>query len=59
VLAPALPALILLAVITAGMVDPPQNGLVTQLHLTKTVTAVNVPLDTVGLDSAGWNVTPR
>lgn len=39
VLAPALPALILLAVTTAGTVDPPRAGLETQLHLT----SVSVP----------------
>jgi len=33
VLAPALPALVLLAVTTAGMVDPPTTGLATQLHV--------------------------
>lgn len=33
VLAPALPALVLLAVTTAGMVDPPQAGLAAQLHV--------------------------
>ncbi len=39
VLAPALPALILLAVTTAGTVDPPQAGLETQLRLTHAVTS--------------------
>jgi hypothetical protein len=59
VLAPALPALILLAVTTAGMVDPPQHGLVTQLHLTETTTAVNAPTDAVAPGSVAWSVTPR
>jgi hypothetical protein len=59
VLAPALPALILLAVTTAGMVDPPQHGLVTQLHLTKTTTAVHASTDAAGPGSAAWSVTPR
>jgi hypothetical protein len=40
VLAPALPALILLAVTTAGMVDPPRAGLQTQLHVTAVTTTV-------------------
>jgi hypothetical protein len=55
VLAPALPALILLAVTTAGMVDPPQAGLLTQLHLTKTVVSV----DTSHGGSPTWSVTAR
>ncbi len=40
VLAPALPALILLAVTTAGTVDPPRSGLESQLHLTAVTTTV-------------------
>jgi hypothetical protein len=59
VLAPALPALLLLAVTTAGMVDPPQHGLVTQLHLTKTATVVIAPVDAVGTGSVAWSVTAR
>jgi hypothetical protein len=38
VLAPALPALVLLAITTAGMVDPPQAGLATQLHVSNVTT---------------------
>jgi len=38
VLAPALPALILLAITTAGTVDPPRAGLDAQLRLTGSVT---------------------
>jgi hypothetical protein len=55
VLAPALPALILLAITTAGMVDPPQAGLLTQLHLTKTAVAA----DTSHTGSTTWSVTAR
>jgi hypothetical protein len=40
VLAPALPALILLAVTTAGTVDPPSTGLASQLHVPPPVTVV-------------------
>jgi hypothetical protein len=47
VLAPALPALAMLAVITAGMIDPPSTGLTSQLHITKTGVA------------STWAVTPR
>ena len=47
VLAPALPALVMLGVITAGMIDPPSTGLISQLHITKT-----------GAPST-WAVTPR
>ena len=43
ILAPALPALILLAVTTAGTVDPPATGLVSQLHVPKTQTLVVTP----------------
>ena len=43
VLAPALPALVLLAITTAGMVDPPRAGLVAQLHLTSATTTVSHP----------------
>jgi hypothetical protein len=43
VLAPALPALILLAVTTAGTVDPPSAGLVSQLHVPPPVTVVVTP----------------
>jgi hypothetical protein len=55
VLAPALPALILLAITTAGMVDPPAHGLLNQLHLTKTVHATS----NSGPGSPSWDVTPR
>jgi hypothetical protein len=55
VLAPALPALILLAVTTAGFVDPPQAGLLAQLHLSNTVTS----MDTSDRGSPTWNVTAR
>jgi hypothetical protein len=55
VLAPALPALILLAITTAGMVDPPTHGLVTQLHLTKTAQATT----NSGPSSPSWDITPR
>jgi hypothetical protein len=54
VLAPALPALILLAVTTAGMVDPPQAGLLTQLHLARTAS-----IDTFHEGSPTWSVTAR
>jgi hypothetical protein len=40
VLAPALPALVLLAVTTAGLVDPPQAGLIAQLPLTSSTVSV-------------------
>jgi hypothetical protein len=43
ILAPALPALILLAITTAGTVDPPAAGLVTQLHVPKAQTLVVTP----------------
>jgi hypothetical protein len=43
VLAPALPALVLLAVTTAGTVDPPSTGLVSQLHVPPTVTLTVTP----------------
>jgi hypothetical protein len=43
VLAPALPALILLAVTTAGTVDPPSTGLVSQLHVPPAQTFVVSP----------------
>jgi hypothetical protein len=55
VLAPALPALILLAVTTAGMVDPPQSGLLSQLHLTKAASAESSSRP----GSATWSVTAR
>jgi hypothetical protein len=55
VLAPALPALILLAVTTAGFVDPPQAGLLAQLHVTKTAASVN----TSGSGLPTWSVTAR
>ena len=43
VLAPALPALILLAITTAGTVDPPSTGLVSQLHVPPAQTLVVTP----------------
>jgi hypothetical protein len=43
ILAPALPALILLAVTTAGTVDPPSTGLVSQLHVPPAQTYVVTP----------------
>ncbi len=43
VLAPALPALVLLAVTTAGMVDPPSAGLGSQLHVPHAVTMTVTP----------------
>ena len=43
VLAPALPALVLLAVTTAGTVDPPSTGLVSQLHVPPPVTLTITP----------------
>jgi hypothetical protein len=43
VLAPALPALVLLAVTTAGTVDPPTTGLVSQLHVPPAQTLVVTP----------------
>lgn len=46
VLAPALPALVLLAVTTAGMVDPPTAGLATQLHVSS-VTSTTTPTTTL------------
>jgi hypothetical protein len=52
VLAPALPALCLLAFVTAGMIDPPQSGLTSQLHITKLAT-------TQPADQSTWSVTPR
>ena len=42
-LAPALPALVLLAVTTAGTVDPPSTGLVSQLHVPPPVTLTVTP----------------
>jgi hypothetical protein len=49
-----LPALILLAITTAGMIDPPQGGLVTQLHLTKTAATCSA-----GAACSHWVITPR
>jgi len=43
ILAPALPALILLAITTAGTVDPPSTGLVSQLHVPPAQTLVVTP----------------
>ncbi len=43
ILAPALPALVLLAVTTAGTVDPPSAGLVSQLHVPPAQTLVVTP----------------
>lgn len=54
VLAPALPALLLLAITTAGMIDPPQGGLVSQLHLTKTAVTCSV-----GATCSRLVITPR
>lgn len=43
VLAPALPALILLAVTTAGTVDPPLAGLPAQLHVLPATSVMTTP----------------
>jgi hypothetical protein len=57
VLAPALPALVLLAVTTAGMVDPPPAGLATQLHVSSVATIHTGPTSSPSTES--YPVTAR
>ncbi len=53
VLAPALPALVLLAVTTAGTVDPPRAGLEAQLHVPPATQTSVTPAE------PGFAITPR
>lgn len=59
ILAPALPALVLLAITTAGMVDPPRAGLAAQLHLTAVRTAATANPQVPGQAVSSLPVTPR
>ena len=61
ILAPALPALVLLAITTAGIVDPPRAGLVTQLHLTSVTTSATIITDPLNTQQSTGSlpVTPR